>query len=356
MQKTTILVTGSPGFIGAHLVIRLLREMNEGIIISLDNMNTYYDTALKEYRKKLIEQAAKNSGAKHIFFEGDISSKDIVDYVFHVYQPDIVINLAAQAGVRYSIENPDAYVSSNVIGFFNMLEACRKYPVKHMLFASSSSVYGDSKNVPFSVDDKTDQPVSLYAATKKTDELFAYSYAKLYGIPCTGLRFFTVYGPAGRPDMFYYSATEKLIAGKDINLFNFGNCMRDFTYIDDIIEGLFRIIQKAPGPDKETGVPYRIYNIGGGSPVNLMDFINTLLDELMEVGMLPKDYDRRKHIRFVPMQPGDVTSTYADTKALEQDFYFRPRIDIREGLHQFVDWYRKYAESNRQKGTTELNA
>ena len=285
LNGKTILVTGSPGFVGANLVIRLLNELKSGIIISLDNMNPYYDPKLKEYRLKLIEKAAEASAARHVFIEGSIADKTLVDRVFAEYGPSIVVNLAAQAGVRYSIDHPDIYIESNLIGFFNILEACRNNPVEHLVYASSSSVYGGNKKVPFSVDDKVDNPVSLYAATKKSNELLAHSYAKLYSIPCTGLRFFTVYGPAGRPDMFYYSATENLVAGKNIRIFNFGNCKRDFTYIDDIVEGVYRVMQGAPerrmGEDGLPVAPWAVYNIGGGKPENLLDFVAVLQQELV---------------------------------------------------------------------------
>ncbi|MBR3299587.1 MAG: NAD-dependent epimerase/dehydratase family protein [Clostridia bacterium] len=348
MNGKTILVTGSPGFVGANLVIRLLNELKSGIIISLDNMNPYYDPKLKEYRLKLIEKAAEASAARHVFIEGSIADKTLVDRVFAEYGPSIVVNLAAQAGVRYSIDHPDIYIESNLIGFFNILEACRNNPVEHLVYASSSSVYGGNKKVPFSVDDKVDNPVSLYAATKKSNELLAHSYAKLYSIPCTGLRFFTVYGPAGRPDMFYYSATENLVAGKNIRIFNFGNCKRDFTYIDDIVEGVYRVMQGAP--ERKTGEdglplpPYAVYNIGGGTPENLLDFVSTLQEELVRAGVLPEDYDFEAHRELVPMQQGDVPVTFADSAALEEDYGFRPAIGIREGLRRFARWYREYKE------------
>ena len=348
LNGKTILVTGSPGFVGANLVIRLLNELKSGIIISLDNMNPYYDPKLKEYRLKLIEKAAEASAARHVFIEGSIADKTLVDRVFAEYGPSIVVNLAAQAGVRYSIDHPDIYIESNLIGFFNILEACRNNPVEHLVYASSSSVYGGNKKVPFSVDDKVDNPVSLYAATKKSNELLAHSYAKLYSIPCTGLRFFTVYGPTGRPDMFYYSATENLVAGKNIRIFNFGNCKRDFTYIDDIVEGVYRVMQGAP--ERKTGEdglplpPYAVYNIGGGTPENLLDFVSTLQEELVRAGVLPEDYDFEAHRELVPMQQGDVPVTFADSAALEEDYGFRPAIGIREGLRRFARWYREYKE------------
>ena len=346
INNKTILVTGSPGFIGANLVLRLLGEMNGGQVISLDNMNDYYDPALKEYRLGLIEEAAKTSPVKHTFIKGSIADKALVDQIFTEYKPSIVVNLAAQAGVRYSIDHPDVYIESNLIGFYNILEACRHNPVEHLVYASSSSVYGGNKKVPFSTDDNVDNPVSLYAATKKSNELLAHSYSKLYNIPSTGLRFFTVYGPAGRPDMFYYSATQKLVAGKTIQIFNYGNCKRDFTYIDDIVEGIIRVMQGAP--EKITGAdglplpPYAIYNIGGGTPENLLDFISTLQEELVNASVLPKDYDFEGHRELVGMQPGDVPITYADSKGLEADYDFRPSVGIRIGLRNFAKWYKEY--------------
>lgn len=346
LNDKTVLVTGSPGFIGANLVMRLLRDMTSGHIISLDNMNDYYDVGLKEYRLGEIEKTAAGSPVKHTFIKGSLADKQLVKNVFERYEPAVVVNLAAQAGVRYSIEHPDAYIESNIIGFYNILEACRHDPVEHLVYASSSSVYGGNQKVPFSTDDKVDHPVSLYAATKKSNELLAHAYSKLYNIPSTGLRFFTVYGPAGRPDMFYYSATQKLSAGKTIQIFNYGNCKRDFTYIDDIVEGVIRVMQGAP--EKKTGEdglpvpPYRVYNIGGGTPKNLLDYISTLQEELVRAGVLPVNYDFEGHRELVPMQPGDVPVTYADSEALERDFGFRPSIDIRTGLRKFVEWYKNY--------------
>ena len=346
LNGKTILVTGSPGFIGADLVLRLLKEMSSGTVVSLDNMNDYYDPALKEYRLSLIEKAAETSSVKHIFVKGSIADKVLIDKLFAEYHFDVVVNLAAQAGVRYSIEHPDVYIESNIIGFYNILEACRDHPVEHLVYASSSSVYGGNKKVPFSVDDKVDTPVSLYAATKKSDELLAHSYSKLYDIPSTGLRFFTVYGPAGRPDMFYFSATNTLAKNGTIKIFNYGNCKRDFTYIDDIIEGVFRVMQGAP--EKATGEdglplpPYAVYNIGGGTPENLLDYITTLQEELVNAGVLPADYDFEAHRELVGMQPGDVPVTYADSKELEDDYGFRPMIGIREGLRKFAQWYAGY--------------
>ena len=346
LQGKTILVTGSPGFIGSNLVLRLLKELHSGTVISFDSMNDYYDPALKEYRLSLIEKAAEHSSARHVFIRGNLADRDAVRSVFETWHPALVVNLAAQAGVRYSIDHPDAYMESNVTGFYNILEACRHFPVEHLVYASSSSVYGGNKKVPFSVEDMVDHPISLYAATKKSGELLAHSYAKLYNIPSTGLRFFTVYGPAGRPDMFYYSATEKLLAGGTIQIFNYGNCMRDFTYVDDIVEGILRVMQGAP--EKKTGEdglplpPYALYNIGGGTPVNLMEFVRTLQEELVAAGILPKDYDFDAHQELVGMQPGDVPVTYADSGPLEADYGFRPQIPLREGLRRFAKWYRDY--------------
>ena len=346
LNHKTILVTGSPGFIGANLVLRLLKEMEGGTIISFDSMNDYYDPKLKEYRLSLIEEAAKSASAEHIFIKGNLADRKTVNDLFELYHPAVVVNLAAQAGVRYSIDHPDAYIESNIIGFYNILEACRHHPVEHLVYASSSSVYGGNKKVPFSVEDKVDNPVSLYAATKKSDELLAHSYSKLYSIPSTGLRFFTVYGPAGRPDMFYYSATQKLAAGKTIQIFNYGNCKRDFTYIDDIVEGVIRVMNGAPecktGEDGLPLPPYAVYNIGGGTPENLLDYIRTLQEELVRAGILPADYDFEAHQELVGMQPGDVPVTYADSEALERDYGFKPAIGIREGLRKFAEWYKEY--------------
>ena len=346
LNGKTILVTGCPGFIGANLVIRLLGELSSGTVVSLDNMNDYYDPALKEYRLGLVEKAAESSGARHVFVRGSIGDKALVDRLFAEYRFDIVVNLAAQAGVRYSIDHPDVYIESNILGFYNILEACRRYGVEHFVYASSSSVYGGNKKVPFSTDDMVDHPISLYAATKKSDELLAHCYSKQYNIPSTGLRFFTVYGPAGRPDMFYYSATQKLAAGETIQIFNYGNMRRDFTYIDDIVEGVFRVMQGAP--DKKTGedglplAPYAVYNIGGGQPENLLDFISTLQEELVRAKILPADYDFEGHRELVGMQVGDVPVTCADSRALERDFGFTPKIGIREGLRAFAQWYAGY--------------
>lgn len=346
LDNKTILVTGSPGFIGANLVLRLLSDMTGGTIISFDNMNDYYDPKLKEYRLSLIEKKAETAPVKHVFIKGSIADKALVDKVFKDYRPAVVVNLAAQAGVRYSIDHPDVYIESNLIGFYNILEACRHNPVEHLIYASSSSVYGGNKKVPFSTEDKVDNPVSLYAATKKSNELLAHSYSKLYSIPSTGLRFFTVYGPAGRPDMFYFSATQKLVAGKTIQIFNYGNCKRDFTYVDDIVEGIVRVMQGAPekitGEDGLPLPPYAVYNIGGGTPENLLDYISTLQEELVRAKVLPGDYDFEGHRELVGMQPGDVPVTYADSKALEDDYGFKPTIVIREGLRAFAEWYKEY--------------
>ncbi len=346
LNGKTILVTGSPGFIGANLVLRLLTEMSSGTVVSLDNMNDYYDPALKEYRLREIEKAAEHSPVKHVFVKGSIADKALVNEVFVSCQPAVVVNLAAQAGVRYSIDHPDVYIESNLIGFYNILEACRHNPVEHLVYASSSSVYGGNKKVPFSTDDKVDNPVSLYAATKKSNELLAHSYSKLYNIPSTGLRFFTVYGPAGRPDMFYFSATKTLSEGGTIKIFNYGNCKRDFTYVDDIVEGIVRVMQGAPekatGPDGLPLPPYAVYNIGGGTPENLLDYISTLQEELVRAGILPQDYDFEAHRKLVGMQPGDVPVTYADSTGLEKDYGFTPKISIREGLRKFAEWYRAY--------------
>ena len=346
LNYKTILVTGSPGFIGANLVLRLLKEMKSGTVISLDNMNDYYDPALKEYRLGLIEEAAKTSPVKHIFIKGSIADKGLIDQVFAEYKPAVVVNLAAQAGVRYSIDHPDVYIESNLIGFYNILEACRHNPVEHLVYASSSSVYGGNKKVPFSTEDKVDNPVSLYAATKKSDELLAHAYSKLYNIPSTGLRFFTVYGPAGRPDMFYFSATNTLSKGGTIKIFNYGNCKRDFTYVDDIVEGVLRVMQGAPekmaGEDGLPLPPYAVYNIGGGQPENLLDYISTLQEELVRAKVLPEDYDFEGHRELVGMQAGDVPVTYADSEALDRDYGFTPKIGIREGLRKFAEWYKEY--------------
>lgn len=345
MQK--ILVTGAAGFIGANLVKRLLGDLKGATIVGIDNMNDYYDVALKEYRLKEIEECNKKSAlSTFVFFKGSIADKELLENLFTEYRFDVVVNLAAQAGVRYSIDNPDAYIESNIIGFYNILEACRHWPVEHLVYASSSSVYGGNKKVPFSTDDKVDNPVSLYAATKKSNELMAHCYSKLYKIPSTGLRFFTVYGPAGRPDMAYFGFTNKLLAGEKIQIFNYGNCSRDFTYVDDIIEGIVRVMAKAPARcDGEDGLPvapYAVYNIGGGHPENLLDFVHILQEELVRAGVLPQDFDFEAHKELVPMLPGDVPTTYADSSALERDFGFVPKVTLREGLRKFVEWYAAY--------------
>lgn len=352
LNDKKILVTGSPGFIGAHLVLRLLSTLSSGLVVSLDNMNDYYDPKLKEYRLGLINKTSMSSQGKHEFVRGSIADKALVDELFASYRFDIVVNLAAQAGVRYSIDHPDVYIESNIIGFYNILEACRHYPVEHLIYASSSSVYGGNKKVPFSEEDKVDNPVSLYAATKKSNELLAYAYSRLYNIPSTGLRFFTVYGPAGRPDMFYYSAAQKLAAGEKIRIFNYGNMKRDFTYIDDIVEGIIRVMAGAPGKSVgEDGLPappYDVYNIGGGVPENLQDYITILQEELVRAGVLPADYDFDAHRELVGMQAGDVPLTYADSRGLEEDYGFRPSISIREGLRSFAQWYADYYRKERQ--------
>ena len=341
-----ILITGSPGFIGANLVLRLLKEMTSGTIVSMDNMNNYYDPALKEYRLSLINVACKSSHTKHISIRGSIADKTLVDELFGEYHFDIVVNLAAQAGVRYSIDHPDVYIESNIIGYYNILEACRHFSVQHLVYASSSSVYGGNKKVPFSTDDMVDHPVSLYAATKKSNELFAHAYSKLYNIPTTGLRFFTVYGPAGRPDMAYFGFTNKLVNGETIKIYNYGNCKRDFTYVDDIVEGIVRVMQHPPekknGEDGLPIPPYALYNIGGGQPENLLDFVQILSEELIRAGVLPTDYNFEAHKQLVPMQAGDVPVTYADSSALEHDFGFKPTIDLRTGLRKFAEWYKDY--------------
>lgn len=346
LNNKAILVTGSPGFIGANLVQKLLTDMSAGTVISFDNMSDYYDVSLKEYRLGKIEEIARVSSAKHVFVRGSIADKALVDDIFEKYRPSVVVNLAAQAGVRYSIDHPEAYIESNIIGFFNILEACRHHDVEHLIYASSSSVYGGNTKVPFSTDDKVDAPVSLYAATKKSNELLAHSYSKLYNIPSTGLRFFTVYGPAGRPDMFYYSATRKLCRGEKIRIFNYGDMKRDFTYIDDIIEGIVRVMRGAPekitGEDGLPVPPYALYNIGGGTPENLLTFVSVLQEELVSAGIIPEDYDFEAHRELVGMQPGDVPVTYADSAQLERDYGFTPKTDIRTGLKNFATWYRDY--------------
>ena len=342
LKGKTILITGAAGFIGSNLVKELFNTVDDIKIIGIDNMNDYYDVSIKEYRLEEINKLNKN----FIFIKGDISDKDTIDNLFNEYKPSVVVNLAAQAGVRYSITNPDAYIKSNLIGFYNILEACRHNEVEHLVYASSSSVYGSNKKVPYSTDDKVDNPVSLYAATKKSNELMAHAYSKLYNIPSTGLRFFTVYGPAGRPDMAYFGFTNKLLKGETIEIFNYGNCKRDFTYIDDIVEGVKRVMQGAP--DKKLGEdglpipPYAVYNIGNQNPENLLDFVDILQQELIDAGVLPKDYDFKAHKKLVPMQPGDVPITYADTTPLERDFGFKPSTSLRTGLRNFAKWYKEF--------------
>ena len=353
LNNKTILVTGAAGFIGANLVLRLFHELSGAHIIALDNMNDYYDVSLKEYRLNLLEEAQKDSSCSFKFIKGDLADKALIDNIFNEHRPEIVVNLAAQAGVRYSITNPDAYINSNIIGFYNILEACRHYPVEHLVYASSSSVYGGNTKVPFSTTDMVDHPVSLYAATKKSNELLAHAYSKLYNIPTTGLRFFTVYGPAGRPDMAYFGFTNKLVNGETIKIFNYGNCKRDFTYVDDIVEGLFRVMQGAPektnGADGLPIPPYTLYNIGGGTPENLLDFVQILSEELVRAGVLKSDFDFDAHKELVPMQPGDMPVTYADSSALERDFGFKPFIDLRTGLRHFSEWYKEYYMGGTQK-------
>ena len=345
--ENNILVTGAAGFIGGNLIMKLLNSVDSVRIIGIDNINDYYDISLKEYRlqqiKTLIE---KKPYCEWKFINGNIADKSLIDRVFKDYKPDVVVNLAAQAGVRYSIDHPDVYIESNLIGFYNILEACRHNPVEHLVYASSSSVYGTNKKVPYSTEDKVDNPISLYAATKKSNELLAHAYSKLYNIPSTGLRFFTVYGPAGRPDMAYFNFTEKLREGKIIEIFNYGNCQRDFTFIDDIVDGVIRIMQSPPektvGEDGLPLPPYHIYNIGNNHPENLLDFVDILQQELVRAGVLPEDYDFEAHKKLVPMQPGDVPITYADTSALERDFGFKPRTPLRDGLRKFAEWYKAY--------------
>ena len=353
LNSKRLLITGSAGFIGANLVCRLLETAENVTIVGLDNMNDYYDVSLKEYRLNQIEETAqKNSTSSWHFVRGSIADKALVDSLFEEYRFDVVVNLAAQAGVRYSIDHPDVYMESNIIGFYNILEACRHYPVEHLVYASSSSVYGSNKKIPYSTDDKVDNPVSLYAATKKSNELMAHAYSKLYNIPSTGLRFFTVYGPAGRPDMAYFGFTNKLLRGETIEIFNYGNCKRDFTYVDDIVEGVIRVMQNAPekqeGEDGLPVPPYRVYNIGNNSPENLLDFVNILGEELISAGVLPKDFDITVHSKLVPMQPGDVPITYADVTPLEHDFGFKPSTSLREGLKKFAAWYKDYYFGKRK--------
>ena len=369
LEEKTILVTGGAGFIGSNLIKRLFVDAPGATIINIDNLNDYYDVTLKEYRLQELEASAncqlstnnsQLSTVNYQFIKGDIADKPTIDRLFEQYKFDVVVNLAAQAGVRYSITNPDAYIQSNLIGFYNILEACRhsneivnsqlstvNYKgVQHLIYASSSSVYGGNKKVPFSTDDRVDNPVSLYAATKKSNELMAHCYSKLYDIPSTGLRFFTVYGPAGRPDMAYFGFTNKLLKGETIQIYNYGNCRRDFTYVDDIVEGIVRVMQGAPerkkGDDGLPIPPYAVYNIGGGQPENLLDFVTILQEELVRAGVLPQDFDFEAHKQLVPMQPGDVPTTYADATALERDFGFTPKITLREGLRKFAEWYKSY--------------
>lgn len=353
LKNKIILITGAAGFIGANLVMKLISTNEPMTIIGLDNMNDYYDVALKEYRLTEIDRLAEKApDVSWRFIKGDLADKDLIDETFDVYKPDLVVNLAAQAGVRYSIENPDAYIQSNLIGFYNILEACRhsyddgQKGVEHLVYASSSSVYGTNEKVPYSTDDKVDNPVSLYAATKKSNELLAHAYAKLYNIPSTGLRFFTVYGPAGRPDMAYFGFTDKLLKGDTIEIFNYGNCERDFTYIDDIVEGVRRVMMNPPerknGDDGLPLAPYALYNIGNSHPENLLDFVEILQQELIRAGVLPEDYDFDAHKKLVPMQPGDVPVTYADTSALERDLGYKPSTPLREGLRRFAAWYKEY--------------
>lgn len=347
LKNKTVLVTGAAGFIGANLVTELLNTLDSVNIIGIDNMNDYYDISLKKYRLEEIDKlATKKCDSKWLFIKGNIADKQLIEKIFSEHKIDIVVNLAAQAGVRYSITNPDVYIESNLIGFYNILEACRHHTVEHLVYASSSSVYGSNKKIPYSTDDKVDNPVSLYAATKKSNELLAHAYSKLYNIPSTGLRFFTVYGPAGRPDMAYFGFTNKLLKGETIQIFNYGNCKRDFTYVDDIVEGVKRIMTCAPekqnGEDGLPLPPYRVYNIGNNNPENLLDFVDILQQELISAGVLPADYDFNSHKELVPMQPGDVPVTYADTSALERDFAYKPSTTLREGLRRFARWYKKF--------------
>lgn len=341
MERKTVFITGASGFIGSNLAKRILTTEPNTQVVGLDNMNNYYDVHIKEARLAELQKFEN-----YTFIKGNLADKALINEIFEKYRPDIVVNLGAQAGVRYSITNPDAYIESNMIGFYNILEACRHYPVQHLVYASSSSVYGSNKKVPYSADDKVDNPVSLYAATKKSNELMAHAYAKLYNIPSTGLRFFTVYGSAGRPDMAYFGFTNKLVNGETIKIFNYGNCKRDFTYIDDIVEGVVRVMKKPP--EKKTGEdglpipPYAVYNIGNSNPENLLDFVQILSEELVRAGVLPADYDFDAHKELVPMQPGDVPVTYADTTALERDFGFKPHTPLREGLRKFAEWYKEF--------------
>ncbi len=347
LKNKTVLITGAAGFVGANLVLELLRTVEPVTVIGLDNLNDYYDVSIKEYRlQEIAKEAALHPHSKWEFVKGNIADKALVDDLFAKSGVDVVVNLAAQAGVRYSITNPDVYIESNLIGFYNILEACRHYPVAHLVYASSSSVYGSNEKIPYATEDKVDNPVSLYAATKKSNELMAHAYSKLYNIPSTGLRFFTVYGPAGRPDMAYFGFTNKLRNRQTIEIFNYGNCKRDFTYVDDIVEGVKRVMQCAP--EKKNGAdglplpPYRVYNIGNNNPENLLDFVNILQEELIRAGVLPENYDFEAHKKLVPMQPGDVPITYADISELEQDFGFKPSTSLREGLRRFAQWYKEF--------------
>ena len=348
LNNKTILVTGSAGFIGYYLSKRLLEEIENVKVVGLDSVNDYYDVSLKEYRLNIL-----NKYENFTFVKGNLADKELVNKVFIEYKPSVVVNLAAQAGVRYSIDHPDVYIESNIIGFYNILEACRYNPVEHLVYASSSSVYGGNKKVPFSTEDKVDNPVSLYAATKKSNELLAHCYSKLYNIPSTGLRFFTVYGPAGRPDMAYFGFTNKLIKGEKIKIFNYGNCRRDFTYVDDIVEGVIRVMQGAPKKENgEDGLPippYEVYNIGNSNPENLLDFVKILQEELVRAEVLPSDYDFEAHKELVPMQAGDVPITFADTKALEKDYGFKPSTSLRDGLRKFAEWYKEFYVEKREK-------
>lgn len=347
LNNKTILITGAAGFIGANLVMEIFRSYENVHVIGVDNMNDYYDVSIKEYRLAQIEKfVLENADCAWDFVRGNIADRALMEDIFKEYRPTVVVNLAAQAGVRYSITNPDVYIESNLIGFYNVLEACRNYPVEHLVYASSSSVYGSNKKVPYAIEDKVDNPVSLYAATKKSNELMAHAYSKLYDIPSTGLRFFTVYGPAGRPDMAYFGFTNKLLKGETIQIFNYGNCKRDFTYVDDIVEGVKRVMQCAPEKQKgEDGLPvppYRVYNIGNNNPENLLDFVDILQQELILAGVLPQNYDFEAHKKLVPMQAGDVPVTYADTSALERDFGFKPSTSLRDGLRKFAKWYKEF--------------
>ena len=353
LKQKTILITGAAGFIGSNLVLELMKTQSPVKLIGIDNMNDYYDVSIKEWRLSEIQKCAdEHIDSSWIFIKGNIADKELINSIFNNYHPDIVVNLAAQAGVRYSIANPDVYIESNLIGFYNILESCRhsydngNKGVEHLVYASSSSVYGSNKKVPYSTEDKVDNPVSLYAATKKSNELLAHAYSKLYNIPSTGLRFFTVYGPAGRPDMAYFGFTNKLLQGETIQIFNYGNCKRDFTYVDDIVEGVKRVMQSPPekknGDDGLPIPPYAVYNIGNNRPENLLDFVDILQQELIRAGVLPEDYDFEKHKELVPMQPGDVPVTYADTSALEHDFGFKPGTNLRDGLRKFAEWYKDF--------------